>query len=148
MYLFREFIHNFKLKYRLVWQKENGIIPNIDLEDREDGEKLVYVDYLRRMRMTSQFNLNLNVNDLEAYPSTRKLSTNLKSFPAEVVSMLDQVLKDETIEIAESDKNSGRFGMDGEDANDILFSLGQNVYKCRPFGLKSVNMRNLNPKGG
>ena len=147
MYLFREFIHNFKLKYRLVWQKENGLISTIASDDREDGEKLIYVDYLRRMRFTSQLNLNLNINDLEAYPSTKKLATSLKSFPAEVVAMLDQVLKDETIEIAESDKNSGRFGMDGEDANEILSNLGQNIYKCRPFGVKSANMRSLNPKG-
>ena len=49
---------------------------------------------LRKMRVTGQTNLNLDINDLEAFPLTKKLSRWIRTYPQEVVPMCDQVLKE------------------------------------------------------
>lgn len=46
------------------------------------------------MRLTRQTNLNLDLQDLEAYPTTKKLSQWIRTYPQEVVPMCDQVLKE------------------------------------------------------
>jgi DNA replication licensing factor MCM4 len=46
------------------------------------------------MRITGQTNLNLDINDLEAFPLTKKLSRWIRTYPQEVVPMCDQVLKE------------------------------------------------------
>ena len=46
------------------------------------------------MRLGRQTNLNLDLQDLEAYPPTKKLSRWMRTYPQEVVPMCDQVLKE------------------------------------------------------
>lgn len=49
---------------------------------------------LRKMRLTRQTNLNLDLQDLEAFPPTKKLARWMRTYPQEVVPMCDQVLKE------------------------------------------------------
>jgi DNA replication licensing factor MCM4 len=53
------------------------------------------------MRMTQQTNLNLDLQDLEAYPPTKKLSRWMRTYPQEVVPMCDQVLKESVSSIVD-----------------------------------------------
>lgn len=55
---------------------------------------LTFACSLRKMRITGQTNLNLDINDLEAFPLTKKLSRWIRTYPQEVVPMCDQVLKE------------------------------------------------------
>jgi DNA replication licensing factor MCM4 len=49
---------------------------------------------LRKMRTSKQTNLNLDLQDLEAFPPTKKLARWIRTYPQEVVPMCDQVLKE------------------------------------------------------
>lgn len=60
---------------------------------------------------------------------------------------MDQVLKDLMLEIADMDQQAGMEGMRGEEGDEEIAEIMGRVYKVRPFGLKSVNMRELNPTG-
>ena len=46
------------------------------------------------MRVTRQTNLNLDLQDLEAFPPTKKLASWIRTYPQEVVPICDQVLKE------------------------------------------------------
>ena len=63
--------------------------------------------------------------------------------------MMDQVLKDCMLKVAEMDQDEGvEEGMKGEMGEEELRQIGANLYKVRPFGAeKMVNMRELNPNG-
>jgi DNA replication licensing factor MCM4 len=60
---------------------------------------------------------------------------------------MDQVLKDLMVEFAELDHHAGAEGMEGVEGEEEIADIISKVYKVRPFGLPSVNMRNLNPSG-
>jgi hypothetical protein len=49
MQTFRQFLQGFKKKYRLAFDLK---IPLEDASMLVNGEKLVYVDYMRKMRLT------------------------------------------------------------------------------------------------
>ena len=102
MTVFSDFLRNFKIKYRIQHDKDRNIDHPAQLNP-ENGERKLYQGYLRKMRLTSQSNLNLDVVNLEAYPPTRKLFTQLMKYPQELVPIMDQVLKDCMIALAEED---------------------------------------------
>ena len=60
---------------------------------------------------------------------------------------MDQVLKDLMLEIADDDQREGREGMRGVQGDEEIADIMGKVYKVRPFGIKPVNMRELNPTG-
>jgi DNA replication licensing factor MCM4 len=68
-------------------------------------------------------------------------------YPQEVVPVMDQVLKDLMLEVAEMDQREGFDGMVGGQGDEEISEILSKVYKVRPFGLQSVNMRELNPTG-
>jgi DNA replication licensing factor MCM4 len=146
MKLFRDFLHGFKPKYRATHDKSIGL-PTRAAASGEAGELLLYEAYLRRMRQTGETNLNLDINNLLAYPPSKKLHSQLIKYPQEVVPAMDQVLKDLMLEIAEVDAEQGIDGMTGEQGEEEIAEIMGKMYKVRPFGLKSVNMRELNPSG-
>ncbi|KAL1698991.1 hypothetical protein EV121DRAFT_296620 [Schizophyllum commune] len=78
---FREFLHGFKPKYRTAYDREGGLI----LTKVQEGEQLLYETYLRRMRITDQANLNLDINNLAAYPPCKKLHSQVVKYPQEVI---------------------------------------------------------------
>lgn len=146
MRVFREFMRGFKVKYRIAYDRERGRRTRV-LSSPEEGEVLLYEQYLRRMRQTDQRILNLDMDNLASYPPSRKLQVLLVKYPQEVVPMMDQVLKDLMIEIAEEDQQAGMDGMRGADGEEEIATIMNRVYNIRPFGVPPVNMRDLNPSG-
>lgn len=146
MKTFREFMLGFKRKYRVAYDRERGTRTRA-LMNPQEGELLLYEGYLRRMRQTGETNLNLDMRNLASYPPSKKLHTQLTKYPQEVVPAMDQVLKDLMLEIAEQDQQAGMEGMQGPDGEEEIAEIMSKVYKIRPFGLPSVNMRELNPTG-
>ncbi|KDQ56636.1 hypothetical protein JAAARDRAFT_70353 [Jaapia argillacea MUCL 33604] len=144
MKLFRDFMRGFKVKYRIAHDRDNGERTRA-LKSPEEGEVVLYEQYLRRMRQTGETNLNLDMVNLLAYPPTKKLHSQLVKYPQEVVPAMDQVLKDLMLEIAEMDQEEGMEGMFGEEGEAEIADIMGKIYKVRPYGLKTVNMRDLNP---
>ncbi|PWN25165.1 putative replication licensing factor MCM4 [Jaminaea rosea] len=145
MTMFRSFLRGFRLKYRWSYQKQHH--PEVARKPRtsSDAEFLLYESYLRRMRQTDQTSLNLRASDLAAYPPTHKLAHFLVKYPNEIIPIMDQVLKDEMIELAYDDAKEQRDGMEGELGAQEIEMMEGRLYKVRPYGLDAINMRNLNP---
>lgn len=144
---FDTFLREFKIKYRLAYDRRLGVRSST-LRTDQDGETLTYVNYLRLMRQTGECNLNLDTVNLLAYPPTKKLYHQLCNYPQEMVPVMDQVLKDCMLKVAEADMDDGRDDMQGELGDEELRAIGSGLYKVRPFGAeKEVNMRDLNPGG-
>ncbi|PCH37479.1 MCM-domain-containing protein [Wolfiporia cocos MD-104 SS10] len=144
MQTFRGFLLDFKVKYRVAYDRERGVRTRV-MATPDEGEATLYVSYLRRMRQTGETNLNLDMVNLSAYPPSRKLHIQLVKYPQEVIPAMDQVLKDLMLEIAEEDKQAGMDGMLGEQGEEEISDIMSKVYKIRPFGLSAINMRDLNP---
>jgi len=146
MTAFTNFMRNFKIKYRVSWDRDRGVsVPA--LSSSEEGERLLYENYLRTMRVTGQTNLNLDMVNLQAFPSTKKLYTQLIKYPQEIIPVMDQVLKDLAIAAAEEDQQNGVEGMQGDEGEDEINEIMSKVYKIRPWGGDPCNMRDLNPTG-
>lgn len=146
MKLFREFLRGFKPKYRAIHDREQNI-PTVPFDTPEEAEVVTYEAQLRIMRQAGQTDLNLDMVNLLAYPPCKKLFGQLQKYPQEVIPAMDQILKDLMLEIADEDQQAGVDGMQGEQGDEEIADIMGKVYKVRPFGLKSVNMRELNPSG-
>ena len=146
MKAFREFIKSFKPKYRIAHDRSLGLRTKA-ASSPAAVEVLLYEGYLRRMRVTGEANLNLDCENLRAFPPSRKLYGQLIKYPQEVIPAMDQVLKDIMLELAEEDQAEGVEGMVGQEGEEEIADIMSKVYKVRPFGLPAVNMRSLNPQG-
>lgn len=146
MKVFRDFIRGFKVKYRVSYDRERGRRTRV-LSSPEEGEVLLYEQYLRRMRQTDQCTLNLDMDNLAAWPPTKKLQVLLQKYPQEIIPIMDSVVKDEMVEIAEEDQRTGMEGMRGRQGEEEIATIHSRVYTVRPFGVPPVNMRDLNPSG-
>ncbi|KAF8955053.1 MCM2/3/5 family-domain-containing protein [Flammula alnicola] len=144
MKIFREFFKGFKPKYRVSYDRELGLRTRA-FSSPEEGEVILYETYFRRMRQTGETNLNLDVVNLLAYPPSKKLHSQLVKYPQEVIPAMDQVLKDLMLEVADMDQQVGMEGMQGAEGDEEIADIMNRIYKVRPFGLLSVNMRTLNP---
>ncbi|KAI0299383.1 MCM-domain-containing protein [Multifurca ochricompacta] len=145
MKAFREFIKGFKPKYRVAHDRSLGL-PTKATTSPAAVQVLLYEGYLRRMRVTGEANLNLDCENLRAFPPSRKLYGQLVKYPQEVIPAMDQVLKDIMLELAEEDQAEGVEGMVGQEGEEEIAEIMSKVYKVRPFGLPAVNMRSLNPQ--
>lgn len=146
MALFRDFLHGFKPKYRVAHDRNNGLRPKA-FATPDEGEVLLYEGYLRRMRITGETNLNLDMQNLISYPPSSKLYHQLIKYPQEVIPAMDQVLKDVMLELAEGDLAEGMEGMVGAEGEAEVGEIMGRVYKVRPCNLPTGNMRDLNPSG-
>lgn len=146
MKLFRDFLTGFKPKYRVAFDRDNHL-PSKPFSSPDQADALLYEVYLRRMRQTGETNLNVDMINLLSYPPTKKLFSQLQKYPQEVVPAMDQVLKDFMLETAEQDQQAGHPGMLGSEGDAEIAEIMGKVYKIRPFGLPTVNMRELNPAG-
>ncbi|KAI0753308.1 MCM-domain-containing protein [Daedaleopsis nitida] len=144
MMTFRDFLRGFKVKYRIHYDRDRGLRTRV-LSSPEEGEVLLYETYLRRMRQTGEHVLNLDMHNLAAYPTSKKLQVLLTKYPQEVVSLMDQVLKDVMLEVAEEDQQAGMQDMRGQRGDAEIAEIIGKVYNIRPFGVPAVNMRDLNP---
>ncbi|KAE8231560.1 hypothetical protein CF326_g3420 [Tilletia indica] len=145
MQTFRNFLRGFRIKYRWVYMRKHGMPIPSHLSRADDGDLLLYESYLRKMRQTDQTNLNLRLADLEAYPPARRLASLVVKYPQEMIPIMDQVLKDEMIEIAMEDMRAGIHGMSNDTGAGDIDAMEAKLYKVRPFGGEAVNMRDLNP---
>ncbi|KAF8186431.1 hypothetical protein BJ912DRAFT_1043153 [Pholiota molesta] len=144
MKVFRDFFKGFKPKYRVMYDRERGLRTRA-FSSPDEAEVVLYETYFRRMRQTGETNLNLDVTNLLAYPPSKKLHTQLVKYPQEVIPAMDQVLKDLMLEVADADQQAGVDGMQGDEGDEEIADIMGRVYKVRPFGLLSANMRTLNP---
>ncbi|KAK7061499.1 DNA helicase [Favolaschia claudopus] len=144
MRLFRDFLRGFKPKYRQRHNQSLNIATK-PFTNPADGEIVLYETYLRQMRQTGETNLNLDIVNLLAYGPSKNLHAQLIRYPQEVVPVMDQTLLDMMLEVAEMDQREGLDGMQGRRGDEEIKEIRNKVYKVRPFGLQSVNMRDLNP---
>jgi DNA replication licensing factor MCM4 len=146
---FKDFLRNFKVKYRVHHDQVNNVANPVQVS-RGSEDRELYRDYLRTMRLTSQTNLNLDAINLLAYPTTRKLYSQLAKYPQELVPIMDQALKDCMFAFAEEDQADEEQSGDREAAQrtiEDLNDMAARVYMVRPFGYAAINMRQLNPSG-
>lgn len=127
---FRDFLQNFKSKYRMVYDQEPVLTG--------EGEDLVYVEMLQQMRLLGLSNLNLDAVNLLAYPGTRKLYHQLINYPQEIIPLMDQALKECLIATVSNEKSPNM-------ARE-LDEVETRIYKVRPYGLQmKKGLRELNP---
>ncbi|CAG7850423.1 DNA replication licensing factor MCM4; AltName: Full=Cell division control protein 54 [Serendipita indica DSM 11827] len=144
MSTFTNFIRSFKVKHRVTFDRDRGIVAPV-MSSLDEGERLLYEELLRKMRVTGQTNLNLDVVNLQAFPPSRKLYSQLLKYPQEIIPVMDQVLKDLMVAIAEEDAANDMEGMRGDEAEEEINEIISRVYKVRPWGSEPCNMRDLNP---
>lgn len=125
---FRKFLREFKRKYRMRMDNE-FVSPG-------EGEELLYMDMLKQMNQLGTTNLNLDLQNLKAFPPTKKFYYQVHDYPQDMIPIMDNCVKDVLLEIVDSMVGQG------EEYTNVLIR----GYKARPFNPdKSVNMRDLNP---
>lgn len=128
---FRDFLMNFKFKYRKIMEDKS-----VDPED----SNLYYINKLNNMRDLGFTNLNLDAKNLLAYPATKKLYYQLINYPQEVIPIMDQTVKDCMVSLImdNSEVATGNVNID---------DIETNIYTIRPYNLNAVEkgMRELNP---
>ncbi|SCU83420.1 LAME_0C05116g1_1 [Lachancea meyersii CBS 8951] len=126
---FRNFLMSFKYKFRKTLDE------NEDFIDEAEDEELYYVKRLSQMREMGTLNLNLDARNLLSFKSTEKLYYQLMSYPQEIVSIMDQTIKDCMVSLV-IDNN----------LDSSLDEVESKFYKVRPFNIESKKgMRELNP---
>lgn len=119
---FKSFLLNFTLAHRFGNDMEHQqSLSSTDFEP-------IYPRLLRQLHDTEVRNLNLDVKNLEFYPLTVPVKTQLVQYPQEVLPLMDMVLNEYFAELY-------------PDVN-----VAADPIQVRPFNLdRSVNMRDLDP---
>ncbi|CAB4252436.1 similar to Saccharomyces cerevisiae YPR019W MCM4 Essential helicase component of heterohexameric MCM2-7 complexes which bind pre- replication complexes on DNA and melt DNA prior to replication [Maudiozyma barnettii] len=126
---FRNFLMSFKYKYRKTLDEREAFI------DTTTDEELYYVNHLNEMRELGTTNLNLDARNLLAYKPTEELYYQLLNYPQEVISIMDQTIKDCMVSLVVD--NHLDFNLD---------DIETKFYKVRPYNVESARgMRELNP---
>lgn len=127
---FRDFLLNFKYKYRRQLDDEIGI-------DDEEDNKFYYQQIMGVMIDTGADVLNLDARNLLSTPNTQKLYHQLVNYPAEIIPCMDQAIKECLMEIAR-DRN-----MPG----DVVDNVETTMYNTRPYNVNiaTKGIRELNP---
>lgn len=174
MHAVKDFFMHFQKKYRLM--KDGTQSENQPLPADNPGNEKEYVEMMKVMLELGVTALNLDARNLKAYPPTRKLWHQLQAFPNEIVPIIDVVIKDIMIELAEKRMNELRVqqansrmrdssslppmpsseagNQNGAEAGgasnvpDLVRDVESKIYRVRPFGLdNTINLRELNPSG-
>lgn len=95
----RDFLLNFEKKYRMIADGE--LAEGTTLEPGHPGREKEYVSMMETMIELGVRFLYLDAKNLKAYPPTRKLWHQLQSFPSEIIPLMDTVIKDVVVELAE-----------------------------------------------
>ncbi|KAI6717459.1 hypothetical protein JHW43_000115 [Diplocarpon mali] len=96
--VFKEFLRNFTKKYRM-WS--DGLSEDETRED-PDAETKEYVQMMQNMLNLGVTSLNLDFRNLKAYPPTKKLWQQAQDYPQDIVTLMDQGIKDVMYELAET----------------------------------------------
>ncbi|RMZ91514.1 hypothetical protein DV736_g1241, partial [Chaetothyriales sp. CBS 134916] len=165
---FKNFLYNYARKYRMwadgATEEETNMLGPV-------AEEKEYVVMMNNMRDLGIGILNLDVKNLKAYPATLKLWHQLQDYPAEIITVMDQGVKDMAFDLANqemqrlqrefrqlrvrggssvprvpsSDAENGAPAMT-EQVPNLIEAVEAISWKTVPFGLdKTVNMRDLDP---
>lgn len=110
--VFKEFLRNFTKKYRMwsdgLSEEETGDDPEADTKE--------YVQMMQNMLTLGVTSLNLDFRNLKAYPPTKKLWQQAQDYPQDIVTLMDQGIKDVMYELAEAEmaKNRQSQGSQGQ----------------------------------
>ncbi|KAJ2693117.1 MCM DNA helicase complex subunit [Coemansia sp. IMI 209128] len=119
---FKDFLLHFTAKHRRPADSDK-------MSEAELNEP-VYPQLIKRMHDSEIFQLNLDAQNIKAYPQSQGLYRQLVHYPEEVVPIMDYVLTELYLE-----------QYPGADVD-----LAQSDVKVRPYNLSAtVNMRDLNP---
>lgn len=97
--VFKEFLRNFSKKYRM-WS--DGMSEEETREDPDSNTK-EYVQMMQNMLTLGVTSLNLDFHNLKAYPPTKKLWQQAQDYPQDIVTLMDQGIKDVMYELAEAE---------------------------------------------
>lgn len=126
---FRNFLMSFKYKYRKTLDERTELI------DDTTDEELYYIKQLNEMRELGTSNLNLDARNLLAFKQTEELYHQLLNYPQEVISIMDQTIKDCMVSLV----------VDNQLENQ-LDEIESKFYKVRPYNVETQKgMRELNP---
>jgi len=97
---FKDFLRNFTKKYRFI---VDGI------PDDEEGAGIhEYIETMQQMLELGITSLNLDMRNLKAYPPTKKLWQQAQDYPQDIISIMDQGIKDVMYELAEKEMSMQR----------------------------------------
>lgn len=101
---FKDFLRNYTKKYRM-WA-DGLTVEETDAE--EDATTKEYIEMMKNMLTLGITSLNLDFRNLKAYPPTMKLWQQAQDYPQDVVTLMDQGIKDIMYEIAEQEMSKQR----------------------------------------
>jgi DNA replication licensing factor MCM4 len=102
--VFKDFLRNFTKKYRMWGDGMSEEETNAD----EDSNMKEYVEMMQNMLTLGITSLNLDFGNLKAYPPTKKLWQQAQDYPQDIVTLMDQGIKDVMYELAEAQMNRQR----------------------------------------
>jgi DNA replication licensing factor MCM4 len=102
--VFKEFLRNYTKKYRM-WG--DGMSEE-ETDADEDSNTKEYVQIMQNMLTLGITSLNLDFRNLKAYPPTKKLWQQAQDYPQDIVTLMDQGIKDVMYEIAEAEMAKNR----------------------------------------
>ncbi|KAF4629049.1 hypothetical protein G7Y89_g9101 [Cudoniella acicularis] len=101
---FKQFLREFTKKYRMwadgMSQEETAKLP--------DSEEKVYMQMMQNMLTLGITSLNLDFRSLKSYPPTKKLWQQAQDYPQDIITLMDQAIKDIMYEIAEAEMSRQR----------------------------------------
>lgn len=101
---FKDFLRNYTKKYRL-WTE--GMTED-ETDADEDSNTKEYVQMMQNMLTLGITSLNLDFRNLKSYPSTKKLWQQAQDYPQDIVTLMDQGIKDVMYELAEAQMSRER----------------------------------------
>ncbi len=101
---FKDFLRNYTKKYRLWADGMSEEETNADPE----SETKEYAQMMQNMLTLGVTSLNLDFRNMKAYPPTKKLWQQAQDYPQDIVTLMDQAIKDVMYEIAEAEMGKER----------------------------------------
>jgi DNA replication licensing factor MCM4 len=117
---FKDFLRNYTKKYRM-WT-DGMAVEETDADD--DAATKEYVEMMKNMLTLGITSMNLDFRNLKAYPPTKKLWQQAQDYPQDVVTLMDQSIKDVMYEIAEAEMRMQRQSQSsaGQDSRSRVMS--------------------------
>jgi DNA replication licensing factor MCM4 len=101
---FKDFLRNYTKKYRMWADGMSEEETNTD----PDSETKEYAQTMQNMLTLGVTSLNLDFRNMKAYPPTKKLWQQAQDYPQDIVTLMDQAIKDVMYEIAEAEMGKQR----------------------------------------
>jgi DNA replication licensing factor MCM4 len=96
---FSDFLRNFQKKYRMI--KDGELAEGSQIPSDHPGNIRDYQEMMKAMLEFGVTTLNLDMRNLKAYPPTQKLWYQMQNFPEEIIPIVDTVIKDVMLDLAE-----------------------------------------------